>query len=211
MKNRLFLITAIVFLIGCDQSKNSKNELNYIDFKVSKDTMIDSLKTATMLLDKMDYGNGATCFIVEGKLHYTRKDFGFSIVEMPEENSSSFPIIEPLNQDYSIQFFKLIQFLYRNGIHSMGKRSDGLFCFGYNQRKLNPNNDFNRSRDIVYIKEPKDKFSKFFYKSIIIDQYKNILLVAPETYDEPKLPTDEKSVKKRAEDFMKKKDNERNK
>ncbi|MDP3445873.1 MAG: polymorphic toxin type 44 domain-containing protein, partial [Ignavibacteria bacterium] len=43
MKNSLLLITAIVFFIGCTQSKNDKNELNYIDFKVSKDTMIDSL------------------------------------------------------------------------------------------------------------------------------------------------------------------------
>lgn len=211
MKNSIFLITAIVFQIWCNQSKDSKNELNYIAFNVSKDAMVDSLKTATELLDKMDYGNGATCFVVDGKLHHTRKEFGFSIVEMPGENSSSFPIIEPLDQENSIRLFNLIHFLNKNGIHGMVKRWDELCWFGYKQKNFNPYNNFNQSRDIVYIKETKDTCSKYFNKMVILDRYKNILLVAPDTYNEPKLPMDSASIMKRAEDFMKKKKDENKK
>ena len=197
MKNRLILIAAIVFQIGCNQSKDSKNELNYIAFKVSKDALVDSLKTATELLDKMDYGNGATCFVKDGKLHHTRKEKGFDIVDMPVENSSSGPIIEPLDQGNSFRLLNLVNFLNKNGIHGLVKRWDGLCWFSYKQRVFNPYNDYNQSREIVYIKKPNDTLSKFFYKSIILDRYKNILLVAPDTYNEPKLPMDSASIMKR--------------
>lgn len=210
MKNSLLLITAIVFLIGCTQSKNDKNELNFIAFKVSKDVMIDSLKTATFLLDKMDYGNGASCGIMDGKLHYTRKEKGFAVVEIPEENSSSFPIIEPLDQENSIRLFNLIHFLNKNGIDGMVKRWDGLYFFLYKQRDYNPYNEYKQSREIVYIKEPKDTLSKFLHKSIILDRYKNMLLRAPITYNEPKLPMDSASIMKRRDDLLKK-DTDRNK
>lgn len=205
MKSQLILITAIVLLVSC----NPKNELNYIAFKVPKDVMIDSLKTATVLLDKMNYGNGAFCFVKDGKLHHTRKEFGFSIVEMPKANSSYVPIIEPLDQDNSKRLFNLIHFLIMNGIHAMGKSSDEIYSFSYKQKDLNPYNDFNRGRDIVYIKEPKDKSSNFFYKSIILDQYKNLLLRAPETYNEPKLPMDRESIMKRRDDALKKRNEEK--
>jgi hypothetical protein len=200
MKIRLIQLTVITLLVACNQ----KNELNYIAFKVSKDAMIDSLKVATGLLDKMDYGNGATCFVVDGNLHHTRKEFGFSIVEMPEENSSSVPIIEPLDQENSIRLFNLIYFLNKNGINGLGKRSDGLYSFGYKQDDYNPYNDFNQSRDIVYIKEPKDTCSKSFRDLVILDRYKNILLRAPTTYNEPKLPMDSASIMKRRDDLIKK-------
>jgi hypothetical protein len=205
MKNQLILIATIVLLVSCNQ----KNELNYIAFKVPKDVMIDSLKTATVLLDQMDYGNGATCFVVDGKLHHTRKEKGFSIVAMPSENTSSVPIIEPLTQQNSIRLFNLIEFLNINGIDGMGKRYDGINCFSYKQKDLNPNNDFNLNRDIVYIKDQKDKSSTFFYKSIILDQYKNLLLRAPETYNEPKLPMDRESIMKRRDDALKKRNEEK--
>jgi len=204
MKNKLFLIATIVFLVACKQSKETKNELNFISFKVSKDVMIDSLKTATELLNKMDYGNGATCFTIDGKLHYTRKEPGFSIVELPGENSTSVPTIEPLDQENSIKLFKLIYFLNKNGISGMGKRYDGLYCFGYKQRILNPHNNYNEYRDIVYIKEPEDTCSKSFHNLVILDRYKNILLRAPKNYNEPKLPMDSASIMKRTYDDIKK-------
>jgi hypothetical protein len=206
MKIRLIQLTVITLLVACNQ----KNELNYIAFKVSKDTMIDSLKTATGLLDKMDYGNGATCFVVDGNLHHTRREIGFSIVKLPDESSTIVPAIEPFDQANSKRFFDLVLFLYKNGIHTMGKRYDGLYCFGYKQKDNNPYNDFNLGRNIVYLNESKDTSSNYFYKTIILDRYKNILLVAPETYNEPKLPMDKESIMKRTEDLLKKR-NEGNK
>ena len=148
MKKVFILIPTITLLVACNQ----KNELNYIDFKVSKDVMVDSLKTATELLDLMDYGNGVTCGVSDGKLHHTRKEKGFAIVDMPLENSSSVPIIEPLDKANSIRLFNLIHFLNKNGIDGIVKRYDGLYWFNYKQ-DFNPNNDFNQNRDIVYIKE----------------------------------------------------------
>lgn len=199
MKKVSILFTTITILVGCTQ----KNELNHLAFKVSKDVMIDSLKTATELLDLMDYGNGVTCGVSDGKLHHTRKEKGFGIVEMPEENSSSVPIIEPLDQANSIRLVNLIHFLNKNGIDGIVKRYDGVYWFNYKQ-DFNPNNDFNQNRDIVYIKEPKDTLSNFFYKSIILDRYKNIVLRAPITYNEPKLPMDSASIMKRRDDLIKK-------
>ena len=172
--------------------------------------MIDSLKTATELLNKMDYGNGAICFVVDGKLHHTRKEFGFSIVELPGENSTSVPIIEPLDQENSIRLFDLIHFLNKNGIDGMGKRSDGLYSFGYKQDDHNPYNNFNQSRDIVYIKEPTDTCSKSFRDLVILDRYKNLLLRAPITYNEPKLPMDSASIMKRRDDLIKKRNEGKN-
>jgi hypothetical protein len=191
--------------LGCTK----KNELNHLSFKVSKDTMLDSLKTATELLNKMDYGNGATCFVVDGKLHHTRKEFGFTIVEMPKENASITPIIEPLDQSNSIRLFNLMHFMLQNGfIDGMGKRADGVFYFGYKQINLNPHNRYNDNRSIIYTIEDKDTLAKISDPQTILDRYKNILLVGPSTYNEPKLPTDEKSRKERAKDFLKKKENE---
>lgn len=201
MKNNILLLTTIILSLACNQ----KNRLNYIEFKVSKDTMIDSLKTATVLLDKMDitgFGSGAACFVVDGKFHYSRKEKGFAIVDMPKENSSSVPIIEPFDQANSIRLFNLVNFLNQNGIDGLVKRWDGLYFFGYKQDEYNPYNDFNQSRNIVYLKGPKDTNSKFFYKTIILDRYKNILLVAPDTYNEPKLPMDSSSIMKRAKNIV---------
>ena len=139
------------FIAGCGQQKETKNELNSLSFNASKDVMIDSLKVATVLLDKMDYGNGATCFIVDGQLHCTRKELGFSIVKMPDDDSASFPIIELFGQANSKRFLKLLQFLNRNGIHSIGKRYDGVYNFEYKQHDYNPYNDFKRHRVIILL------------------------------------------------------------
>jgi len=204
MKNKLFLIATIVFLVACKQSKETKNELNFISFKVAKDVMIDSLKTATELLDKMDNGNGATCSVRDGKLHYTRKEPGFSIVDIPVENSTSVPVVEPLNQENSIRLFNLLSFLTNNGIDGMVKRYDGFYWFSYKQIVFNPYNNSNEFRDIVYLKEPKDTCSKYFNKLVILDRYKNILLRAPKNYNEPKLPMDSASIMKRTYDDIKK-------
>jgi hypothetical protein len=128
---------------------------------------------------------------------------------MPDEKTSNVSMIEPLDQDNSKRMFNLIKFLDNNRIDGMGKRFDGIYCFSYKQNEFNANNDFNRNRDIVYVKEHKDKSSKFFYKSIILDQYKNLLLRAPITYNEPKLPMDEKSIMKRRDDSLKKRKEEK--
>lgn len=199
MNIKIILIAAIILFVGCAQ----KNELNYISFKVSKDAVIDSLNTATELLNKMDYGNGAACFIVEGKLHHTRKEFGFNIVEMPKENALTTPIVEPLDQANSVRLFNLIHFLNKNGINNgMGKRADGSFYFAYKQTDFNPYNNYNGSRFIIFTKDTLVKISN---PQTTLDRYKNILLVAPGTYNDPKLPTDSASIMKRADDILKKK------
>lgn len=211
MKSIFISIAFLPFIIGCSLQKDGKDELNYISFDISKDIIIDSLKVATALLDKMDYGNGATCFIVDGKLHYTSKEIGFRIVKMPEENSASFPIIEPFDQAYSKQLYKLIQFLYRNGINSIGKSYDGIYSFLYKQKELNPHNNYKETRIIVSLTENVDTCSRFFVKdNIIIDRYKNLRLLAPEIYKEPKLPMDKESIMKRTKELMKKRQEKKN-
>lgn len=203
MRNKLLFIPAIILLINC----NKKDQLNYIDFKVSKNTMIDSLNTATVILDQMDltgYGNGAACFVVDGQLHYSGREKGFAIVEMPKENSSSVPIIEPLDQANSKRLFDLITFLNKNGIDGMAKRWDGIFFFGYKQHDFNPSNDYKQSRSIVLTKGPKDNRSSYFRDLVILDRYKSILLMAPNTYNEPKLPMDSASIMNRAKEISKK-------
>ena len=205
MKNQLILIASIVILVACKQ----KNELNYIAFKVPKDVMIDSLKSATALLDKMDYGNGAFCFVKDGKLHHTRKEKGFTIVDMPVENSSSVPIIAPFDQDNSKRLFNLIHFFYKNGIDGTGKRYDGIYSFSYKQNDLNSNDDFNNSRRIVFLKMANDTTYRFFRDYVFLDQYKNLLLIAPKTYNEPKLPMDSASIMKRRDDARKKRSEEK--
>jgi len=200
MKFSLILILAIVFILACKQ----KGELDYIAFKVPKDVMIDSLKTATVLLDQMDYGNGASCGISDGQIHYTRKEKGFNIVDLPGKNSSSIPVIAPFDQANSIRLFNLIHFLSSNGLPYIGKRYDGIYSFLYKQIDYNPNNDFKNSRIIIYLKTSNDTSSGFFKDYVFLDQYKNLLLLAPKSYHAPKLPMDEKSIMKRRDDAIKK-------
>lgn len=202
IRNKLLFVPAFILLINCNQ----KNQLNYIDFKVSKNTLIDSLKTATVLLDQMDltgYGNSAACFVVDGQLHYSGIEKGFAIVDMPKENSTQVPILEPFDQANSKRFINLIHFLNKNGIDGMAKRWDGIFFFGYKQHEFNPYNNYNQSRSIVFTKGPNDNRSSYFRELVILDRYKNILLTAPDTYNEPKLPMDSASIMKRAKELLK--------
>ena len=201
MKNKVLFFVTITLLIACNQRK----QLNYIEFKVPKDTLIDSLKTATVLLDKMDeisFGNGAACFVVDGQLHYSGKKIGFAVVDMPTEYSSPLPIIESFDRANSIRLFKLIKFLNKNGIDGMVKRWDELCFFTYKQHELNAYNNYEQSRAIVYIKEPKDNYSKYLQDVVILDRYKNILLVAPE----PIKPMDSASEMKVTENILKNRD-----
>lgn len=204
MKSKLFIsIAALNFIIAC----SNINELDHIDFKVSKDAIIDSLKTATNFLDQMDYGNGTSCIVVDGQLHYTRKEPGFNIVNMPDKSSPTFPIIEPFDQAHSKRFIKLIEMLHTNGIESLGKSFDRQYSFLYKQSEFNPTNYFKDTRIIVYLKDVNDTCSIFFNDHVILDRFKNILLVAPKTYNEPKLPMDKESIMKRTEKILKEKEN----
>lgn len=207
MKKVFILISVIVLFVRCNQ----KNELNNIAFEVSKDAVIDSLKTATDFFDMMDYGNGAACFVVDDKLHYTKKEPGFNIVDIPKENASITPIIEPFDEANSKRLFNLIYFLNKNGIdNGMGKSADGKYSFEYKQKFFNPHNSYNNSRYIIYMSKNSGTMAKPFYRQIILDRYKNIILVAPVTYNEPKLPMDSASIMKRRDDLIKKR-NEGNK
>jgi hypothetical protein len=200
--NLLIFFVVFLFVVGCNQTK--KDALNYIAFKVPKNEMIDSLKTAVYLLDQMDYGNGASCNIWEGELRHTRKEPGFTVIEIPKNDASFFPIIEPLSTGDSKRLYNLMLFLNRNGIRSIGKDGyDNRYSFLYKQTELNPHNNYNESRTIIYIKSEEDKQSKFFVRNVILDSYKNIVLTAPKSYNGAKLSMDSTSIMKRRDEWLK--------
>jgi hypothetical protein len=174
---------------------------------VSKNEMIDSLKVATQLLDKMDFGNGASCSIVDGNIRVTKKVAGFDVFKLPEDNNMDKPLVEYLDKELSQHVINMIQFLDDNGIHSMGKRHDGVYCFQYKQNVYNFHNDFKKTRTIVFSKDM-DKKTNYFNNMVVLDKYKTILLTAPQTYNEPKLPMDKESIMKRTEELMKKRKTE---
>jgi hypothetical protein len=194
-------ISVLIIMLAAFLACNPKKELNYIAFNVPKDEMIDSLKVATELLNKLDYGNGAACFVVDGHLHFSRKESGYNVIELPDQNSPKLPVIEPFDQINSIRLLKMILFLNKNCIYGMSKRADGLFYFEYKQNNFNPQNNFNDSRFIIYISEDKDTLAKVSNPQIILDRYKNIILVAPDTYKAEKLNMDKESIMKRAKEL----------
>lgn len=167
--------------------------------------MIDSLEVAAKLLDKMDFGSGASCSMLDGKIRITKRDVGFDVFNLPEKSSESINIvIEYLDDETSERLIKLLIFLDRNGIHSMGKRHDGLYCFHYKQNVYNFHNDFNKTRTIVFSNAMDNKKTNYFNNMVVLDRYKTILLTAPATYNEPKLIMDKESIMKRTEELMKK-------
>jgi hypothetical protein len=205
MKSILFIIIAIV-LTGCAcKHKKEDSELNLMSFKVSKDEIKDSMDVATRLLDKMDYGNGASIGIIDNKLRYRKGDGGFHIIELTPEISATSTVIEPLTNSDSKNLFNLMIFLNKNHISNIGKRNDNTYYCIYRQTESNPNNDFDKSRFIVYLRSKEDINSKFIKNYVILDRYKNLLLLAPKTLNNQKLPMDEKSFKKRAEEMAREK------
>lgn len=185
MKINQILLWSILFFIGCNQKTEEKSELNYLSFKVSKVELIDSLRTATLLLDKLDYGKGTSCFVSEEKLFYTSKEKGFGVIAMRDKKSSTVSAIGSLTRNDSKQLLQLVHFFNKNNIHSMTKREDGIYYYRYMQNKFNKYADLKKDRMIVYLKEEKDTCSNLFTDMIILDRYKNIVLIAPENYNEP--------------------------
>jgi hypothetical protein len=97
----------------------------------------------------------------------------------------------------------------------MGKSSDDIYSFAYKQKRLNPYNDYKQIRGLVYLTEDTDTTSGsvryYFQTHVMLDKYKNILLLAPKGYDEPRLPMDEESIMKRAEEARKEMENKEGK
>lgn len=214
MKHKTLIICTAFLLMACNNKKPEKNELNYISFEVPTDSIKAYMEESIILLDKMDVGNGAFCFWRDGKLHYSSQGRGFKIVDLANI-TGTFPIVEPLNQAESNRLFYLIQKFQRNEIKSMGKSSNDIYSFDYKQIRLNPYNDFKQSRGLVYLTEDTDTTTgsvKYYFQThVMLDKYKNILLLAPEGYDEPKLPMDEESIMKRAEEARKEMGNKEDK
>lgn len=203
MKNNFLILCFAILVIACNNKKTEKNELDYISFEVPTDSIKTYMEESIILLDKMDFGNGTICFWRDGKLHHSWQGRGYKIVDLTNI-TGTFPIVEPLNEVESNRLFYLIQKFQKNEIKSMGKSSDSLYLFAYKQKRLNPHNDYKLRRDLVYLMEDTDTITGsvgyYFQKQVLLDKYKNILLLAPEGYNEPKLPMDKESIMKRAEE-----------
>ena len=183
MMKHKFLILGMAFLVfACNTKKPEKNELNYISFEIPLDNSKACMEESIVLLNKMDAGNGATCFWGDGKLHYSSQGSGFKIIDLANL-TSPFPIVEPLSQAESDRLFYLIQNFQANEIKSMGKSSDDIYSFAYKQKRLNPYNDHKKSRLLIYLSENTDTTRYFFNDNVILDQYKNILLMATKDYN----------------------------
>lgn len=178
MKRILFLLITVnvFFLNSCAQNP----ELNSISFSVSKDVIVDSIKVATTLIDKIDKGSGASCFISNNKLYFpNNNNKGFANIEIDKALLPNFKI-EPLNATDSRRIVLLVLFFKENNIDGIVKRFDKVYFFPYKQSKLNPTNNYTQYRSLVYIKTSSDTLSSFFIKSHTIDRYKNILLRRPD-------------------------------
>lgn len=177
MKGILVLLVIVIsfFISSCAHD----TELNSISFNISKDIIVDSLTVATTLIDKMDKGGGASCFISGNEFYFSGKNMGFTNIEIDKALLPNF-CIEPLSFLESQRIVGLVLFLRKNNVDGIVKRFDKIYFFPYKQVKLNPSNDFVRYRSLVYLKEPEDTLSSFFNKNHIIDRFKNIRLLQPE-------------------------------
>lgn len=200
MKSKLLIsFLAFIFIVGCYQNK--EEILNRMTFEVSKDEITDSLKVAIDFLDQMDYGNGAFCYILNGEICHSKKEKGSTNIKIPLD-PSAFPLIEPFSLVSSKRLYQLMLFLNSNGIHSIGKNGyDKNYVFQYKQVEFNPTNDFNLSRSIIYLKTGDDVYSN--NSNVVLDRYKNLILVAPVGYNESKLLMDSTSIMKRRDDLLK--------
>jgi len=172
---KILLLLYILFIVGsCNRGGNDVR--NSISLPDNVDTVQNALFLIIKYLDSLPdipKEKGITTF-------YAIDGDYIHINDFPKRKLNNTLMIPGLTSKTSREFIKLVFFLKKNFITSASKSGFNYWYFDY--RELSYSN-YEDSRDIILIRNISDTVG-LYVENKIIDQKKNLLLVAPKTREE---------------------------